>query len=293
MSADVRSYAVDGRSPRVAFSVATDTGEQLLLTRPSGETERLYRSELSISGLTWGPGRSSLTFVDQPADGVARVRIIEIPSGDSHTLAVLDEPHLAAEPCWSRDGQWLAIEAQPTERLRGMTVYIYDNARGAVVLVDPQEEPEPKSACPRFAPRLAVLAYTYTPTGPLSSEVRFLHLRDGRREATERAGLNDPQWSSDGRSVLAVAHQSICQTDLVRIDVATQSMETLLRSDDHVTPILLDRGTALFVTRACLGSDYVPTDSGDLQMLDLSSGRVEVLARGVYSAKTIEHAGHR
>jgi len=67
----------------------------------------------------------------------------------------------------------------------------------------------------------------------------------------------------------------------------------LLRSDDHLTPILLDGETALFVTRVCRGSDYVPTDTGDLHLLDLSTGRVEVLARGVYSARALGHEERR
>jgi hypothetical protein len=171
-----------------------------------------------------------------------------------------------------------------------MTVYVYDSSDGSLTIVDPFEEPEPKSACPRFAPDRPVLAYTYADIGALDSQVRFFHLGSGRRDTVERTGLNDPQWASDGRSLLGVAHKSICKTDLVQIDAATRSAETLLQSDDHLTPIFLDKDSALFVARACRGVDYVPTDSGDLHLLGLSSGRVEVVATGVYSARMLEHA---
>ncbi len=281
---ETRSYAVDSNTSRAAFSVLEGMGERLFLLEPSGRVSRVYDSPLPIGGLTWGPGEASLTYVEQPNDGVARVRILHLGSGEVRTIAVLGVPHLAAEPSWSGDGRWLAIEAQPTQQLRGMTVYIHDHLDGSLTLVDPLEEPEPKSACPRFAPNRPILAYTWTDAGVLDSQVRLYSPETGRRDVIEMLGLNDPRWARDGMALLAVSHRSICDTDLVRLDPLSLTVETLLRATGHLTPILLDAEDALFVQRRCNGAEEIPTDAGELQVLRLASGQVEVIASAVYSA---------
>lgn len=283
----VASYAVNPRSSRIAYSVLGDQGESLYVVDPSRHVSLVYEGRLAIGGLTWGPRESFLSFIEQPPDGIGRLRIVSLRSGETQSFAIMDEPHLAAEPSWSADGRWLGIEAQPTQYLRGMTVYVYNRNDASVTLVDPLDEPEPKSACPRFAPRAAVLVYTYTPVGVLDSQLRLLFPGTGRRESSEIVGLNDPRWSQDGQSVLAVRHRSICETDLVQVGIPSLKAETLLTSAGHLTPMYMDSDIALFVERPCSATDYIPTDPGDLLALSLASGHVDRVARSVYSASPV------
>jgi hypothetical protein len=288
--AETLDFAVSPRTSRIAFSVAVEGGERLYVRKPAGDSLHLYDSPVSIGGLTWGPDESTLTFVEHGADDSSRVRMLDARSGRVSTILVLNEPHMAAEPSWSSDGRWLAIEAQPTERLRGMTVYVRDSLDGSVMLVDPLDEPEPKSACPRFSPRRPLLAYTYTPLGALDSVVMLFNPSTGDRRSVDAVGINDPLWSEGGKFLLAVSHSSICATDLVRIEPGAGTVETLWRSKDHLSPLFLDSVSALFVERACLASEEIPTEAGDLWHLSMRTGDTKLLARDIFSAAPIRSA---
>jgi Tol biopolymer transport system component len=241
----------------------------------------------SISGLTWGPGPNDVTYVDAESGDPPRVVIVDIQTSDTDSLTVLNEPHFAAEPSWSHDGRWLAIEAQPTRRLRGMTVFTYDTETGALTLIDPTEEPIPKSAAPRFSPTAPILAYTYSAIGAQASEVRLYDMVSRTKTTAEGRGLNDPRWASDGGTILAVRHRSVCETDLVLIDPTSLETDVVLRSGRHLSPMFLSDGVALVVDRACRDADTIPTEPGELLVLDLADGSVEHVAGHVYSARPV------
>lgn len=289
---ETRSFAISRWSPRAVVSVDAANGEQLLLLQESGRVSHVHDSPLPIQSLTWGPDDSTVSFVVQPDDGVARLKLLDLRSGRLGEVKILDVPHLAADPSWSTDGRWLAIEAQPTQQLRGMTVFLYDRAERSLTLVDPLEEPEPKSACQTFAPNEPILAYAYAVVGALDSQVRLFAAHTGRRAVAEGVGLNDPRWSQDGDSLLAVAHTSICQTNLVRVDALSLRVHTLLLSAEHLEPLYLDTRVALFVARTCHRTDMIPTEPGELRLFDLSSGQVELIARPVYRAMPMLAGGN-
>lgn len=185
------------------------------------------------------------------------------PHGSRHAEPVTDEPCSFAEPDWSADGRWLAVEGQPTERLRGMTVFLRHESWVKAHVIAPQEEPEPKAACPRFAPIHPVLVYAMTASGVTESEVHVLDAPTGATAAVQGAGLDDPVWSRDGAGILAASHDPVCASGLEVIDVPSLRHRLIWRApSQRATPCGMDDGCAFAIVRQCTSPDEQPTGPG-------------------------------
>ena len=284
LRAPAESVAVHPVGDRFAYSVRDDAGTSLFVSDVDSAEGALVGQVLGdVEGLTWGPGIDSLTFVERRRDDFQTITLLDTRSGDVTTVDLLDEPHQAAEPSWSSDGDWLAIEAQTTVTLGPMTVYLVNREDRSVVVVDPQQGLTSQSAAPHFAPTSELLAYVYTGAGALVSEVRFFDVASGSRRTVDQRGLNAFRWSRDGSALLVASHDTVCTSGLVRVSSDTLEITRLLEGDGNMSPMYLDQDMAIFVRRPCDEADYVPTGTGALLALDLASGEIMTLAHHVFA----------
>ncbi len=278
---NIVALAVSLTGGRVAVvQRSAERSELRVVDAQDGSSVSVFETPKLLTGPAWHPSGHALSLVVNDPDGRADLLFVEVDrsSDGTEAMRVVDGPHSLAEPTWSRDGRWLAIEGQPLDELRGMTVFLHNQADGTSLLIDPLELPEPKATCPRFAPHRPLLSYTYANIGALDSEIRLYDLTTGGRATIAGGGLNDPRWSEDGRFLLASHHRSICAGQLVRVDVSTGTIESLSDAGEHVSPSYLDSKVALYIARSCAAVDENPTDPGVLWEHDLRSGATVQIA---------------
>lgn len=127
--------------------------------------------------------------------------------------------------------------------------------------------------------------YTYTELGAHESEIRTCDLRRPEdRRVLASGGINVPRWSVDGRTIIAVRHVTICETELVRIDARTAELEVLVVSGAHITPIAAAGQQVAYIVRGCRVADEIPDAPGELRMLDLKDGDDEAVSTAVIGA---------
>lgn len=271
----------DARQVAVVSRIGSTSGLRVIDVN-DGSSFIALETERVLTSPAWCPDGTQLTIVVNDDDGRADLRriVVDGAAAGPETIEVVGGRYSLAEPDWSGDGRWLAIEGQPLDELRGMTIFLQDRVAGTTLLLDPLDAPEPKSACPRFAPHGSRLCYTYTAVGVMESEIRLFDPETGTRSTLAIGGLNDPRWSSDGSSLLAASHDSVCESHLVRVEVESGEITVITNpSGQHTSPIHLNRSTALYIARSCSGVDEVPTDSGVLWSIELRSGVATEIAR--------------
>lgn len=281
--ARAEAVAVHPSRTRFAYSDREDLGMALYVSAGDEIGDLVGRTTGDVEGLTWGPGPDQLTFVERGIRDHQALTVLDTHSGDTSVLELLSEPHQAAEPSWSRDGRWLAFEAQTTVALGPMTVYVRGGGDGQLTTVDPLEGLTTQSAAPRFHPTMGRLAYVYTKAGALVSELRFFDVDSAARQSVDQRGLNAFRWSDDGNQLLVARHVSVCNSELVRVSADTLEVASLYTGDGNVAPMYLDDELAMFVSRRCDGSDYVPTGTGTLLALEVATGQTVDIAHEVFS----------
>jgi Tol biopolymer transport system component len=279
---NVVAIAPSRDATRVAVVSRVNDGSELqVIDTRDASSVVAFESEKVLTSPAWRADTTEVTVVQNDRDGRADLlRVVVDGALSRHApIEIVDGRHSLAEPDWSADGRWLAIEGQPLDELRGMTVYLQDQTTGTTLLLDPSDAPEPKCACARFAPSGSRLCYTYTLVGAMESEIRVFDPAVGERTTLSTGGLNDPRWSSDGDSLLAARHVSICESHLVRVEVATGEVhEVCAPPGQHLSPVHLDRRSATYIARSCEGVAEVPTRAGVLWSLDLRSGALTEVA---------------
>lgn len=292
-----RSVAISDEST-TAFATAPGTGKVAVIRSVAsasvelsdltgGARDLLYETDNVLTCPAWGPGPTSVTVIELWPDGHGEIIVIDAQSGRTHRLQPFAEPYAVAEPEWSPDGRRLAFEAQPIGHPRGMTVFLWNTVDESLVLVDPLDQPEPKSACPHLDPRGRALVYAYADAGVVGSEVRTIDLQTGARRTLARGGFNDPRWSTSGRAILAVRHRTICETSLVLVDAGSGATETLVHEGGHHTPVHLNEGAAVYIERFCHGVDYLATAPGILWEVDRLTHSTRRLAEDVQAARVV------
>lgn len=290
LRAQADAVAVHPSGGRFAYSASEGSATGLFVAASDTESALVGRVLGSVEGLTWGPDADDLTFVERLDDETLTIAILDTRSGVVSTFELLSEPHQAAEPSWSRHGRWLAIEAQTTETLSPMTVYLLEGVDGPTMIVDPLEGLTSHATAPRFSPTSDRLAYVYTGAGALVAELRFVDVGLWERQTVAQRALNAFRWSRDGGSLLVALHETVCMSGLVRVSSETLEVTRLYQGSGNTSPMYLDDEVALFVTRPCDGSDHVPTGTGTLVALELATGETTTLARDVFAGVPLDFA---
>jgi len=262
--------------------------DELSVVELEGDAEELLASEtLQFGRPTFGPD-SRITVAANDSIGNGQV----LSFGPRHIRQleiVVGEPCSYAEPDWSADGRWLAVEGQPTQRLRGMTVFLRHESWASARVVAPQEEPEPKAACPRFAPSRPTLAYARTDSGVTESSIHLLDAPSGTTAAVAATGLDDPRWSHDGVAILAASHSSVCASGLVVIDPSSlRSRPIWSESSMRASPCGMNERDAFAIVRRCGSSEEQPTAPGELWQFSTTGGAAARLAEGAYLAEVLD-----
>jgi len=256
----------------------------------NGDIRVIYQTDRCLLSPRWHPSGSELVMVEQDLNGRGRLLSVNAGSGAVHARELFAAAHSLAEPDWSADGRWLAIEAQPIDTLRGMTVYVYQPEAGSMDLVDPADSPEPKAACPRFSPTGETLAYAYTGAGVLDSEIRLYDPVRQRGRMVGVVGMDDPRWADDGSMLLVARHTHVCVSDLWVLELGAgkpRPRQLTTSQAEGVFPVHLDNGRALYLARACPTDDEAATAPGELWIVELTSRKRERLAIGVMQAAVV------
>lgn len=162
LASDVAGFAIvplsdPWRAPHIALlRYDGELSRVSVLLEGRGRERMLYETANLLTSLAWHPSGSMCVFVQSDDDGCGSLLAASLKPGALAQI-VLQPRHAYAQPAWSDDGSWFAIEGQPIDELRGMTIF-GGPAGGPLGVIDPVEAPLPKCTSPWFAPGSSIQA---------------------------------------------------------------------------------------------------------------------------------------
>jgi Tol biopolymer transport system component/DNA-binding winged helix-turn-helix (wHTH) protein len=271
-------YSPDGRW--IAFRRGMIPHSDIfLMPAAGGAVRQLTRMDASIFGYSWTPDSNALVISSNPHGKVA----LYVAGIDDGQVSALEVPSPATYPDIARTGGNAVYEIRRTKNTL------------AQVLIDPQSTQ--LSQTPQAPQLLAAstgsdAAASVSPDG---KQIAFVSDRNGSEQiwlcaadGSQALALTDfrdaivwtPQWSADGRHVLAIVRAG-GKTSLAQIEVASRRQQSVAVSQDALLAASYgpDPGSYLLIRRA-------PDARGELILLRNADGAQEQV---VPLAANIEH----
>jgi Tol biopolymer transport system component len=131
----------DGSRVAVLTPLGVLTGIDLIDVE-TGRRREIGRLRGRVLDPQWHPGGKRLGAISQSDDGDSKIVVLDVDTGQTTTLPSFPERYNLGQLEWSPDGQMLAVEGQPLDHLRGMSVFLVTPNSDSPRLIAPAGSPD-------------------------------------------------------------------------------------------------------------------------------------------------------
>ena len=276
---DLPAQPAWGPEDRLAFVVRVGSGTRIVVAAADGSGARRLTTEERIElAPVWSPdGRSIAHYSRAVSGGPIELRVADVDSGRSTTLATNPADMGPQPPSWSADGKRLAFSAREDNRPHG---WVVDVAGGT-----PRNLTKPTGAraahWPQLSPDGRRLLWIADRRERLPVVVTDVETGESAELTREQKTANESaRWSPDGRSIVFASTRDsvgLPQNDIFVMDADGANVRNLSRHP---------------------GEDFDPRWSGDGRSIVFASLRsgtsllYEVPLAGGPARPLAEHASH-